>query len=299
MPNMVEEKTAIDFDALRIGLASPDQIHDWSFGEVTKPETINYRTQKPEKDGLFCEKIFGPSKDWECYCGKYKKIRYKGIICDKCGVEVTRSIVRRERMGHINLATPASHIWFLRGVPSKIGLILDLSPQALEKVIYFANFIIIEVNEDLKKQTLEQIKQEFKTKKKKIEADFGGQTNLIKSRSGQEKTGKAVADAEKEMAVLENAKKEKIKELEQILHLAEQELKDLKPLRIISEHVYQDLSLKYGHIFEADIGAQAIRHILEKIDLDKLINELNQQLKTSQAPQQDKIQKRLRLAKKF
>jgi len=299
MPNMVEEKTAIDFDALRIGLASPDQIHDWSFGEVTKPETINYRTQKPEKDGLFCEKIFGPSRDWECYCGKYKKIRYKGIICDKCGVEVTRSIVRRERMGHINLATPTSHIWFLRGVPSKIGLILDLSPQALEKVIYFANFIIIEVNEDLKKQTLEQIKQEFKTKKKKIEADFGGQTNLIKSRSGQEKTGKAVADAEKEMAVLENAKKEKIKELEQILHLAEQELKDLKPLRIISEHVYQDLSLKYGHIFEADIGAQAIRHILERIDLDKLANELNQQLKTSQAPQRDKIQKRLRLVKNF
>jgi len=153
---MIEEKNIIDFDALRLSLASPAQIHAWSFGEVTKPETINYRTQKPEKDGLFCERIFGPSKDWECYCGKYKKIRYKGIVCDKCGVEVTRAVVRRERMGHINLASPCSHIWFLRGVPSKIGLILDLSPQSLEKVLYFADFIITHVDEDLKKQILLQ-----------------------------------------------------------------------------------------------------------------------------------------------
>ncbi len=152
-----------------LSLASPEEIHAWSYGEVIKPETINYRTQKAEKDGLFCERIFGPSKDWECYCGKYKKIRYKGIVCDKCGVEVTRSIVRRERMGHIDLAAPASHIWFLRGVPSKIGLVLDLSPQALEKVIYFADFIITSVDEDLKRETIEQIRQEFKVKKKKIE----------------------------------------------------------------------------------------------------------------------------------
>ena len=115
-----------DFDAIKLKLAAPEEIEGWSYGEVKRPETINYRTQKPEKDGLFCEKIFGPTKDWECYCGKYKKIRYKGIICDKCGVEVTRAVVRRQRMGHINLAVPVSHIWFLRGVPSKIGLILDL-----------------------------------------------------------------------------------------------------------------------------------------------------------------------------
>lgn len=125
--------TTVDFEAIRLKLASPESILGWSHGEVTKPETINYRTQKPEKDGLFCEKIFGPTKDWECYCGKYKKVRYKGIVCDKCGVEVTRSIVRRERMGHIALAAPVSHIWFLRGVPSKIGLILDLSVQELER----------------------------------------------------------------------------------------------------------------------------------------------------------------------
>ena len=121
-----------DFKSISIKLASPEKILSWSRGEVTKPETINYRTQKPEKDGLFDERIFGPTKDWECYCGKYKKIRYKGIVCDKCGVEVTRSVVRRERMGHINLASPTSHIWFLRGVPSKIGLMLDLSPQSLD-----------------------------------------------------------------------------------------------------------------------------------------------------------------------
>ena len=145
-----------DFSAVRLRLASPDAIKVWSHGEVTKPETINYRTQKPEKDGLFSERIFGPTKDWECYCGKYKKIRYKGIVCDKCGVEVTRAVVRRERMGHINLASPCSHIWFLRGVPSKIGLILDLSPQSLEKVLYFADFIITHVDEDLKKQILLQ-----------------------------------------------------------------------------------------------------------------------------------------------
>jgi DNA-directed RNA polymerase subunit beta' len=126
---------AIEFDAIRLRLASPADIHGWSSGEVLTPETINYRTQKPELDGLFCEKIFGPSKDWECYCGKYKRIRYKGIVCDKCGVEVTRAVVRRERMGHIDLASPVSHIWFLRGVPSKIGLVLDMSVQDLETVM--------------------------------------------------------------------------------------------------------------------------------------------------------------------
>jgi DNA-directed RNA polymerase subunit beta' len=154
---------SIDFDAIRLKLASPEVIRAWSYGKVEKPETINYRTQKPEKDGLFDERIFGPIKDYECYCGKYKKIRYKGIICDKCGVEVTHSLVRRERMGHIELAAPTAHIWFLRSVPSKIGLILDLSAQALEKVIYFASFIITHVDEDAKKQTFDLLRQEYKT----------------------------------------------------------------------------------------------------------------------------------------
>ena len=147
---MAESTTAnetyqpMTFDAIKIGLASPEKIREWSRGEVTKPETINYRTLKPEKDGLFCERIFGPSKDWECHCGKYKKIRYKGVVCDRCGVEVTKASVRRERMGHIELAAPVSHIWYFKGIPSRMGLILDLSPRTLEKVLYFANYIVLD-----------------------------------------------------------------------------------------------------------------------------------------------------------
>ena len=133
-----------NFDSIKIGIASPEKIREWSYGEVTKPETINYRTQKPEKDGLFCEKIFGPRKDWECHCGKYKRIRYKGVVCDKCGVEVTRAKVRRERMGHIELAAPVTHIWFFRSVPSRIGTILDITPKALEQVVYYVNWIVLD-----------------------------------------------------------------------------------------------------------------------------------------------------------
>lgn len=133
-----------NFDAIKISLASPEKIREWSRGEVKKPETINYRTLKPEKDGLFCEKIFGPTKDWECHCGKYKKVKYKGVVCDKCGVEVTKSKVRRERMGHIELAAPVSHIWYFKGVPSRMGLILDMTPRNLEKVLYFAAYVVID-----------------------------------------------------------------------------------------------------------------------------------------------------------
>ena len=137
----------VSFDSIRIGLASPEKIRDWSRGEVTKPETINYRTLKPEPKGLFCERIFGPSKDWECHCGKYKKIRYKGFTCDRCGVEITKASVRRERMGHIELAAPVSHIWYFKGIPSRIGLMLDLTPKVLEKVLYFASYIVLDPGE--------------------------------------------------------------------------------------------------------------------------------------------------------
>ena len=145
--NNEQQYQPLTFDAIKIGLASPDKIMDWSRGEVTKPETINYRTLKPEKDGLFCEKIFGPSKDWECHCGKYKKIRYKGVVCDRCGVEVTKASVRRERMGHIALAAPVSHIWYFKGIPSRMGLILDISPRTLERVLYFASYIVLDKGE--------------------------------------------------------------------------------------------------------------------------------------------------------
>ena len=150
----MELKNIIDFTGLKISLASPEEIKSWSKGEVTKPETINYRTLRPEKDGLFCERIFGPTKDWECYCGKYKRIRYRGIICDKCGVEVTQSRVRRERMGHITLAAPCAHIWFFKGAPSKLSLLLDMTPKALEQVIYFAQYLIKEVDPKGKKEAI-------------------------------------------------------------------------------------------------------------------------------------------------
>ena len=143
------------FDSMRIGLASPEKIREWSFGEVKKPETINYRTLKPERDGLFCERIFGPTRDWECHCGKYKRVRYKGTVCDRCGVEVTRAKVRRERMGHIELAAPVSHIWYFKGIPSRMGLLLDMSPRSLERVLYFASYVVLDPGEtDLKQKEL-------------------------------------------------------------------------------------------------------------------------------------------------
>ncbi len=162
------------FSAIKIGIASPEMIRDWSYGEVKKPETINYRTLKPERDGLYCERIFGPTKDWECHCGKYKKIRFKGKICDRCGVEVTRSKVRRERMGHIELAAPCSHIWYFKGIPSRMGLLLDISPRILEKVLYFANYIVTDPGDGdtplSKCQTLTE--KEYRDMREKYENDF-------------------------------------------------------------------------------------------------------------------------------
>lgn len=165
---MSMDRKVNDLKSLVLRLASPQVIRSWSHGEVMKPETINYRTQRPERDGLFCEKIFGPTKDFECYCGKYRRVRYKGITCDKCGVEVTRSLVRRERMGHIELAAPVAHIWFVRSVPSRLGTLLDLSIVDLERVIYFAGYIITSVDEGARKEALKSIEQEYKSKQKTV-----------------------------------------------------------------------------------------------------------------------------------
>jgi DNA-directed RNA polymerase subunit beta' len=161
---------ARDFRSLRISLASPDQIRSWSYGEVTKPETINYRRLRPEKDGLFCEAIFGPTKDWQCYCGKYKNVRYKGIICDKCGVEVTRSSVRRERMGHIELAAPVAHIWYTRRVPSYLGILLDISKRNMDRVLYFAQYVITSLDEEARQKALKRLDAEFQEKQEQLEA---------------------------------------------------------------------------------------------------------------------------------
>ncbi|MFA4817660.1 MAG: DNA-directed RNA polymerase subunit beta' [Parcubacteria group bacterium] len=259
-----------DFNSVKLKLASPEEILGWSNGEVTKPETINYRTQRYEKDGLFCEKIFGPSRDWECYCGKYKRIRYKGIVCDKCGVEVTRSSVRRERMGHIKLAVPVSHIWFLRGVPSKIGLALGMGPQDLEKVIYFSSYIILTVDEKEREKAVAQLEQEYKNKQKEI--------------------GK-LGDT----AAVEN----KTEELKNIYRTAKEELKGINRLKIISEVEYFNLSSRYGQVFTAGIGAEAVRKILESLNLEKEIARIKKEMSENETADSKKGVKRIKLLQGF
>ena len=261
-----------DFNSVRLRLASPDSIMNWSHGEVTKPETINYRTQRYEKDGLFCEKIFGPSKDWECYCGKYKRIRYKGIVCDKCGVEVTRSIVRRERMGHIKLAVPVSHIWFLRGVPSKIGLALGIGVQDLEKVIYFSAYIIKEVNEEVRNRVVDQLEQEYKQKQKEI------------------KSGKTENERGAE-AMLE--------ELREQYKGVKDDIKNLKPMQILSELEYFNLSSRFGQVFSAGIGAEAVRDILENMNVEKMIKRVKKELENEETADKKKLFKRMKLFQGF
>ncbi len=287
-----QQQQPIDFEAIRLRLAAPETIRGWSFGEVTKPETINYRTQKPEKSGLFAEEIFGPSKDWECYCGKYKKIRYKGIICDKCGVEVTTALVRRERMGHIELASPVAHIWFLRSIPSKIGLVLDMSVQSLEKVIYFANFIITKIDEEGKQEFLKTIQEELSQKKNTIDNEF--KREMERSVAG----GKEVtAKLQKELDLLQKTKNQKILELEEDFKLIKAELNDLEVMAVISEATYRDWSMKFGHLFEASIGAEAIRQLLERIDLPKTIEAVLPELDIAQGAKRERLVRRVKLLK--
>ena len=210
------------FDAIKIGIASPEMIREWSYGEVKKPETINYRTLKPERDGLFCERIFGPTKDWECHCGKYKKISFKGKICDRCGVEVTRAKVRRERMGHIELATPVSHIWYFKGIPSRMGLLLDISPRILEKVLYFAAYIVTDP----------------------------GETPLLRN-------------------------------------------------QLLSEKEYRDMREKYEDDFDAGMGAEAVKKLLQQIDLEELSAQLHAELKTVTGQKKARVVKRLEVVDAF
>lgn len=251
-----------NFSALKLKVASPEQIRLWSSGEVTKPETINYRTQRAEKDGLFSERIFGPTKDWECYCGKYRRIRYKGVICDKCGVEVTKSSVRRERMGHIELAVPVAHVWFLKSIPSRIGLFLNVPQNQLERVIYYTAYMIIKVNEEGKEAALKELEAEYKNKKS---------------------SGKSENDL-----------------LEELYKQRKDELQSIVPFKIISEKTYFELSKKFGHIFEAGIGGEAVQKLLEEIDLKEMEKGLEAQLeKTKGVAERRKIIFRLKLARSF
>ncbi len=256
--NLKELPKTSDFDRVRISVASPDHILNWSYGEVTKPETINYRTQKPERDGLFDERIFGPTKDWECYCGKYKKIRYKGVICDKCGVEVTRSSVRRERMGHIDLAVPVSHIWYLRGVPSILSQILDMSVTDLEKVAYFAGLIILEVNDEVRKDSLQRLEQEYK-------------------------------EAQQEITEIQKV------QLDALYKETKQEIEQLTVKKVMSESKYHDISLKYGQIVRVGIGAEAIYELLTRLELNQTLDELAKKIEQSEGANRRKLLRRYRV----
>ncbi len=390
-----------NFDAIRISLASPEQIREWSYGEVTKPETINYRTLRPERDGLFCERIFGPMKDWECACGKYKRVRYKGIVCDKCGVEVAPSRVRRERMGHIELASPVSHIWYVKGVPSRLGLLLNISPRHLERVLYFAQYIVTNVNEDARSRAIQRHERELMMRLNRAEGDnqekitsletqldsrlseldqeeeqelqrlderINEQTSQtiaeaqslqtwIKMRVGQKASepkqlswssqpiiqqGEAISnehdmfindlvqeklnslqgesDEEKQYirdkiaAFRDHARSElgtQIDQLrgevdrrhEQIQAQMDRDLEDLKSLeekQLLTENRYRELADRWGNVFTAAMGAEAVRDIVAKIDLDKMAKELRKEIRTTRSKQRrKKAAKRLRVVENF
>jgi DNA-directed RNA polymerase subunit beta' len=258
MQNIKNNQTESNhFDSISIKLASPERIKEWSYGEVTKPETINYRTQRSERNGLFDEKIFGPDRDFECYCGKYRGIRYKGIVCEKCGVEITRSIVRRERMGHIELASPVAHIWFLKNVPSRISLVMGIPVTDLEKVVYFAGYIVTTVNEAEREKVLKDLDSEFKSKFKSL----------------QDEKSKA---ALKELALA-----------------TKRDIEALVPGRVMNEVEYHRASMKYPTIFEAGIGAEAIFNILKGIDLPKLLKELEVELERAPSTEIPRLNKRI------
>ncbi len=278
-----------DFDAVRISLASPEQIRSWSYGEVTKPETINYRTLKPERDGLFCERIFGPTKDFECYCGKYKKIRYKGVICDKCGVEVARAKVRRERMGHIELACPVSHIWFAKGTPSRLGLLLDLSPRSLEHVLYFSNYIVTEIDEEARHEAIKQSEESTSN-------DIAERQKAVDERIGQmEEEGASVEDVNQ---LRRHFTEEKI-QIEEKATSAIEQLKNLYVKELLNESQYHDLKQQYGEVFKAGMGAEAILQIIKDIDLDQLRNNLIQETQSSSGQRRKKASKQLRVVEAF
>ncbi|MBP8292895.1 MAG: DNA-directed RNA polymerase subunit beta', partial [Caldilineaceae bacterium] len=390
-----------NFDAIRISLASPEQIREWSYGEVTKPETINYRTLRPERDGLFCERIFGPTRDWECACGKYKRVRYKGIVCDKCGVEVAPSRVRRERMGHIELASPVSHIWYVKGVPSRLGLLLNISPRHLERVLYFAQYIVTNVNEDARSRAIQRHERELQMRMQRMDADIQDQVDAlegqIESELGKldseeeeeirklndrinEQTSQVIAEAQKvqtwihaqagkkapedvflsfnEQAVLRageivskdfdgavndlvqlridalqvesdeqkadirmrvGAKRDYVRrdlgtQLDSLrgdveakkdnlrvqMERALDDLKTLEEKQLLSENRYRELADRWGNVFTGGMGAEAVRDIVAKLDLDAMSEELRREMRTTKSKQRrKKAAKRLRVVENF
>ncbi len=312
MQKIFDNFKIIDFKGLKITLASPDDIHKWSFGEVTKPETINYRTLKPEKDGLFCERIFGPTKDWECYCGKYKRIRYKGIVCDKCGVEVTQSKVRRERMGHIDLACPVSHSWYFKNNPSKISLILDTSSKSLENVIYFAQYIVTGIDNDKKTKALERLTEMYKKDLEKMNNEKEQAVKIAeKEKEDKEKElSKKINSKEQRdvsLAELKLGTKSKIVEISEQYAQNEERLKaihnkvftlvkSIKKYSVLADEEYGKLQeYEVSSFFKVAMGAEAIRALLSEINLEELAAQVREDMKHSTGQKYLRLTKRLRL----
>ncbi len=326
-----------EFDAIKIGLASPEQIRAWSSGEVTKPETINYRTLKPEKDGLFCERIFGPTKDWECYCGKYKRVRYKGIICERCGVEVTRAKVRRERMGHIDLAAPVSHIWYFKGVPSRMGYLLDISPKQLERVLYFSASIATYVDddkrvrdmgklEDLVQADVENTFASRDEQKVKIMAERDKRVAVLLGNSTPDEDDEIALgfdevpltewtqdEIEKRATELRQDADTRLRDLERYADAQAARLRELwaafKNIKkgdiITDETLFRELKEKYGSpfgygvYFRGGMGAEAIRELLAAVDLEAETKSLREIIKTSKGQKLSRAVKRLKVAEGF
>ena len=329
-----------NFDAIEIGLASSKQIRGWSSGEVTKPETINYRTLKPEKDGLFCERIFGPTKDWECYCGKYKRVRYKGIVCERCGVEVTRSKVRRERMGHIDLAAPVSHIWFFKGVPSRIGYLLDMAPKELEKVLYFAASIVTWVDEEARWRDLPTLEGEMQGRARRLRGREGGarpraarvaraprRVPADRQADGLRRRGPPVgrvARRQRQEALRRGAREARqgrpassfdadIDDTEAYIEDAAERMRQvwelfqtMEPKEVVpDETLFRELKERFGspygfgEYFRGGMGAEAVRDLLEQVDLDAERAELEEQVKTAKGQKQARAVKRLKVVSAF
>ncbi|MCA0347536.1 MAG: DNA-directed RNA polymerase subunit beta', partial [Actinobacteria bacterium] len=296
------------FNELQIRLATADDIRSWSFGEVKKPETINYRTLKPEKDGLFGEQIFGPSRDWECACGKYKRVRYKGIVCERCGVEVTKSSVRRERMGHIELAAPVTHIWYFKGVPSRLGYLLDMAPKDLEKVIYFAAYMVIDVDEEGRHEDMGELEAELRLeissleqqrdlaiaqRQQQAESDLAA---LEAEGAKADQRRRAEASAEKELAGLRKNFDDDIAALHRVWDdFRNLKVGDLKP----EDAAFAELQDRFGDYFEAYMGAEAIKKRLEAFDLASESDSLHLQISEGKGQKKVRAIKRLKVVNSF
>ena len=299
------EVQATNFNAIRISVASPEQILNWSHGEVTKPETINYRTLRPEKDGLFCERLFGPTKDWECFCGKYKRIRYRGVVCDRCGVEVTRSKVRRERMGHIRLAAPVAHIWFSKTTPSRLGLLLDLSPRNLERVLYFAQHIVISVDDEKRAEIIEEERLRVELEKERIRGTYEEKLtelqeklDALEASEDPESLPESVAVQTEKDALEDQVAKEE-GDLEIKLQEVISELEDLRPLKILAESKYRELKERYDDLFNAGMGAESILEILRNHDLEAIREGLVREMRSTSGQRRKKAIKRLQVVEAF